>query len=272
MEMIGQTTAFTSNHTPIWFQGSGHPVIFVHGLLMDHRMWIPQVSALSKICQTCCIDLLGHGQAPDLPGERTIDDFIEQIHEVVEVVGKKTPPILVGFSMGAMLAQIYAMANHNRLCGLVLMNAVYNRTPTEIKRVKERFRRNQQLGVESAKESALRRWFRDEDWHDHHETIETISGWIQEGNFAAKRKAQRVFITTQPELVGNLATITCPTLVMTGERDSGSTPRMAASIADIISGAKLSILPDQHHMMSLIAPQQVNAILGEFIENLVSEK
>ena len=57
--------------TPAWISGAGRAIIFIHGVLVDHRMWQAQVDALSPHYRVCCIDMLGHGEAPDPPGEAT---------------------------------------------------------------------------------------------------------------------------------------------------------------------------------------------------------
>ena len=73
----------TSNGTPVWSDGSGPPVVLVHGVMMDHRMWAPQVRALSDAYTVIRYDMLGHGQAPDAEGDRTLDEFVAQAREVI---------------------------------------------------------------------------------------------------------------------------------------------------------------------------------------------
>ena len=39
------------------------PLIFIHGVGLDHQMWKPQINSLKKY-STITYDLLGHGKTP----------------------------------------------------------------------------------------------------------------------------------------------------------------------------------------------------------------
>ncbi len=256
----------TPGGTPVWVTGSGRTVIFVHGVLVDHRMWGPQVDALSSRYRTCCLDMLGHGNAPDPAGERTLDDFVAQVHDVVEHYSDCGPPVLCGFSMGGLIAQAYAARYHQHLAGIILLNTVHDRSAEESERVMARFEGNLTRGVENAVESGTRRWFTEADHLERPDVVSDVQAWMRDGDFTAKRKAHRVFVSSDGEVTGKLGALTCPALVMTGERDAGSTPAMARKMADAIPDAELHILEDQHHMMPTLAADRVNEIMLRFLE------
>ena len=263
---IDETLHHAADGTPVWVRGSGPSVIFIHGVLVDHRMWAPQVDALSGRYRTCCFDMLGHGRAPDPEGERTLGDFVRQVHHVVEDFSDTGPPVLCGFSMGGLIAQAYAARHHERLAGLVLLNTVHDRSPEEAATVLARFEGNVERGVENAVASGTRRWFTPDDHAQRAEVITSVQQWMREGDFAAKRKAHKVFVTSDAEVTGKLGALTCPALVMTGGRDAGSTPAMAQKMADAIPHAQAHILEDQHHMMPTLAADRVNRIIIDFLD------
>ena len=260
----------TDDGTPVWMSGAGPTVVLIHGVLVDHRMWARQVDALSAHYRVCCFDMLGHGEAPDPPGERVLDDFVRQTHDVVRQVSEEGPPVLGGFSMGGLIAQAYAVTHHAGLSGLILMSTVHDRTPEEAARVRARFDGNVSRGVENAIASGTRRWFKPQDHEMHAAAIRDIQDLMRDGDFAAKRKAHRVFVTSDPQVTGKLGAISCPTLVMTGEDDTGSTPRMARKMADAIPGAELRILDGQHHMMPVLDADRVSTELLEFLSGCMS--
>ena len=260
-----ERSQLTKSGTPVWVYGDGPPVVLVHGVMVDHRMWRPQVEALSPHYRLFCMDMLGHGRAPDPAGERSLADFVEQVREVVELASELQAPVLAGFSMGGLVAQAYAVRYHASLAGLVLMNAVYDRSPQQAATVWARYEANVADGPDNAVRSGMARWFTDEERRTHTEIMADVGRWLRAGDFAAKCKAHRVFVTSDHQLTGKLGGISCPTLVMTGERDNGSTPEMSRKIAAAIPDSECRILEGQHHMMTLLDAERVNGILLGFL-------
>ncbi len=88
---------------------TGAPVVFLHGLTFDRRMWDPVLDALPSGRRAIAFDLPGHGGSAglDRPG---LAPVVEAIHEGVLDAGLE-PPIVVGHSIGGPLAAIYA-ASH----------------------------------------------------------------------------------------------------------------------------------------------------------------
>lgn len=260
-----QPTIITIDGTPVWITGSGPTIILVHGVIVDHRMWAPQVEALSKNYRVCSMDMLGHGSAPNPDGERILQDFVDQVDEVVETITTHDKPVLGGFSMGGLVAQAYAVKYHKKLAGLMLMNTVHDRSADECARVLARYEANVADGVDNAVASGARRWFKPRDYETHAPEIEELLGFMRDGNFAAKCKAHRVFVSSDSELTGKLGVITCPTLVMTGDEDAGSTPAMSTKMAKAIPHAELQILDGQHHIMTMLDVDRVNKHILNFL-------
>ena len=264
--MIEQTLHHTPGGTAVWVSGHGPALIFIHGVLVDRRMWRPQVEAFSTTHRVCCMEMLGHGHSPNPPGERVLDDFAAQVEEVVDEFSENGPPVLCGFSMGGLVAQAFAARHHEKLSGLILLNTVHDRSPEEAATVKARFEGNVTRGVENAVESGTRRWFTEADHREQPDVVADVQRWMRDGDFAAKRKAHRVFVNSDGEVTGKLGALSCPALVMTGGRDAGSTPDMARKMAGAIPDAYLHILEDQHHMMPTLAADRVNAIIARFLQ------
>lgn len=75
--------------------------------------------------------------------------------------------------------------------------------------------------------------------------------------------AQIRALLARPAFDDLLPTITCPTLVMTGELDSWAPPSQHEEIAARIAGAQLVVVPGAGHMIPMEAPEAVNdAISG----------
>lgn len=59
--------------------------------------------------------------------------------------------------------------------------------------------------------------------------------------------------------------IAVPTLVMTGEHDAGSTPRMARLIAERIPDCRLHILHGLKHSVLIEAPDRTGRVMTDFL-------
>jgi (E)-2-((N-methylformamido)methylene)succinate hydrolase len=77
-----------------------------------------------------------------------------------------------------------------------------------------------------------------------------------------------VFATADADMAGTIDRIRCPTLVLTGEHDTGSTPAMAQALAARLPAATLAILPGLRHLSLIESPEQVAVPLGRFLSTL----
>jgi len=259
------------NGTRISMTGRGPLVVLIHGVFMDRRMWESQVAALSPFNRVCCLDMLGHGDSFNPPGDRVLMDFVEQVHQVVEFLSKYGKPVLGGFSMGGLVSLAYAVQYHASLRGLMLLNTVYQRSASESNTVEQRLEGMLKGGLDSLIESANGRWFTDSDRDQTPEAIEEILGWMRDGAFQPKLKAYPVFARGDKDTAGKLNSISCPALVMTGDGDGGSTPLMAKQMAESIPDSRLKILDGHRHMMPVLGANLVNSLILDFLREIENE-
>ena len=86
-------------------QGSGPPLVFIHGLTFDRTSWRPITGRLVDGYRCFAIDLPGHGDSSGPPCP--LDDIAAELHRVLDRLGVE-PPVVVGHSMSAALAGVYA--------------------------------------------------------------------------------------------------------------------------------------------------------------------
>ena len=98
-------------------QGSGIPVVFLHGLTFDRRTWGPVIELLGGSVMSVAIDLPGHGASRGEP--MRLELLAEQIHTLLTSLGVERP-IVVGHSMAAGIAAIYASNHPTR--GIVMVD------------------------------------------------------------------------------------------------------------------------------------------------------
>jgi pimeloyl-ACP methyl ester carboxylesterase len=84
------------------------PVVLLHGLTFDRGMWAPLVDVLGNR-RVVAFDLPGHGGSPRRDSY-ALGEVVDVLHEAVTAAGLDRP-VLVGHSIGGVLATVYA-AHH----------------------------------------------------------------------------------------------------------------------------------------------------------------
>lgn len=95
--------------------GDGPPLLFLHGLSYDHRIWTPFIQILARDYRCIAVDLPGHG---DSPASFVLDayhpnEIAGRLRIVVEHLGIERP-LIIGHSLGGALATFYAAASDVR--------------------------------------------------------------------------------------------------------------------------------------------------------------
>ncbi len=112
-----------SNGTETFFQEAGdagnETIVLLHGIGADHQMWSPQMQTFADNgCFVLAPDLLGHGQSSKVE-TLTLRDWELQISELLRQKNV-TRCILIGVSMGGVIAQSFAMNHPENVSRLVL--------------------------------------------------------------------------------------------------------------------------------------------------------
>jgi pimeloyl-ACP methyl ester carboxylesterase len=114
-------TAATSVATELAYdeEGAGTPLVLLHGLTFDRRTWRPIVERLDGSVRSVAIDLPAHGESGGVPA--ALDEVAAQLHELLTASLAVERPIVVGHSMAAGLAALYASAYPTR--GVVMVDS-----------------------------------------------------------------------------------------------------------------------------------------------------
>src|SRR5205823_3616951 len=102
------------------FGGTGPTLVLVHGLGGSHVNWMAVAPALARDARVLAVDLAGFGRTP--LGERSADVHANRIllDRFLEGVAAG-PAVLVGNSMGGLVAMMEAALAPERVAGLVLV-------------------------------------------------------------------------------------------------------------------------------------------------------
>jgi (E)-2-((N-methylformamido)methylene)succinate hydrolase len=242
--------------------GAGEPVVLLHGVGLDHTMWERQVRALAGRHRVIGYDLLGHGGAAEVQDGANLDVWIQQLEALLRELHLERIS-LVGFSFGGMIAHSFAMKHAKMINRLVLMSTVYDRSEQEQTDVLARLELARRNGPQSIIQAAISRWFSSDFIVKNPDVIAKITAVLRSSRPESFLSAYACFAKTK---LDGLAGFARPTLVMTGELDTGSTPAMAQRLAAAIPGARASIVPQGRHMMPVELAEEINSKLAEFLE------
>jgi pimeloyl-ACP methyl ester carboxylesterase len=99
--------------------GRGTPIVLVHGLGSSREDWLPTARRLARHYSVTLVDLPGHGEA-DMPEPFSLERAVAALDQALaETPGG--PPILVGHSLGGLVAAAEALDHPERVRGLVLV-------------------------------------------------------------------------------------------------------------------------------------------------------
>jgi len=242
-------------------------LIFIHGVGMCGEIWQPQVEYFSKSYRVITYDFLGHGQSPLPKNEPTLDDYVEQLNNLVGTIGVSNFS-LVGHSMGAIISVAFAMKFPLKVNALVPLNIVFNRSEKAQKDVL--MRANQIL--ESNKilniEKTLERWFKNNVSPGELNRIDKVRSWLKNTSPKGYGEAYRVFALSDKVFINNLYQLKLPVLYLTGSEDPNSTTLMSEQISQETPNSSSKSVNGEAHMMSYIAANKVNPIIEQFFTDI----
>lgn len=103
--------------------GRGPVIVFLHGIASSSANWGYVVPLLKQEYRCVTIDLLGFGDSPKPEwAGYTVDDHIKSIRRTITSLKLRGPYILVGHSMGSLLATRYASLYPRHAQRLVLLS------------------------------------------------------------------------------------------------------------------------------------------------------
>jgi pimeloyl-ACP methyl ester carboxylesterase len=272
---VGMPTVQTNDiETHYERHGSGPPLVFIHGALLDAHQWRPQVERLRDEYTVFTYDVRGHGRTGGSDrGVYSIELFADDLDAFLTALDIERP-VLCGLSMGGCIAQVFASRHPDRVAGLVLADTF---TATRLDW------RDRLQAVQLRATILPARLF-------GFERVERAMVWLTErfadgssgdyGNVKALRAERppiptREFVkivralVTFPRSTVDLGAITVPALVLYGEDETGFVIRHSAHLHAVLDESSLVELPDAGHASNMDAPTAFTDALRDFLETAV---
>jgi pimeloyl-ACP methyl ester carboxylesterase len=109
---------------------NGPPLVVLHGVTRRWDDWIVLVPHLSATWQVHAFDHVGHGRSGRAPMSYRVVDYVPGIIAYLETLAE--PAVVVGHSLGAMVAAAVAARCPSKVRGLVLEDPTFEMTGSRI--------------------------------------------------------------------------------------------------------------------------------------------
>jgi pimeloyl-ACP methyl ester carboxylesterase len=238
------------------------PIALLHGVGLDSTMWKPVRDALKRA--SVAIDLPGHGTQPPLMQPATLAELAT---DVLARIPERSH--LVGFSLGALIAQYIARFHPERVETLTCVSSVCLRTEAESEAVLVRLSSAEQ-DFEATVQASIDRWYTGTSVPG--DVVEATRRTLAANDVGSFVHAYRVFATGDTVIGPELGRVTVPTLAVTGELDPGSTPDMTRRLAEAVPGAKSFIAPGARHMLPVQDADVLAGAINDFIQKYEGER
>lgn len=221
--------------------GSGEPVVLVHGLAGSRRWWRHQESWLAQRHEVWTLELPGFG-ASARHRVLEIKTAADVLCAFLERHGLERP-VFVGHSMGAHIGLHVAALVPLRALVLVSASALVNSALPKL-----------MLELPRLALTGERRFV---------PTV-VVDGW-RSGLLNLWQAAQYVVMDDPLEV---LPLVTCPVLMLWGERDTWVTKVMGEQLLSQLPQARFEVLPGAAHVPMVDKPEAFNRSLRTWLEGL----
>ncbi len=232
--------------------GTGQPMVLLHGNGEDSSYFKAQIAFFSKTYRVLAVDTRGHGQSPRGTGTFTLEQFADDLKELLEQKNLKKV-ILLGFSDGGNIAMIFALKYPQYVSRLILNGA--NLNPFGVKF-------SVQLPVVAEYAAAL---FCGLGKRLSGGKSEKMSESGYPGSFRQKRELLGLMVKEpwiRPEL---LRRIQVPALVIAGTKDMIRDSH-TRKIAAFLPNGQLKLI-EGSHFIAAEEPEEFNRVVEEFLWN-----
>ncbi|CUS05350.2 Alpha/beta hydrolase family protein [Candidatus Promineifilum breve] len=241
--------------------GTGEPLLLLHGLGSRSDDWEMQLPAFAGRYRVIAPDLRGHGRSAKPPGPYSVPMMAADVLGLLDHLNV-TAAHVVGLSMGGMIAFQLAVDCPARVRSLTIVNsgpALVARTVGEWLRVQQRLLLARFSGPTRTGHFLSRRLFPKPEQEALR--AQFIERWSANDPAAYLASLRALVGWSVLERVGE---ITCPVLVISGDRDYTPVETKRAYTA-LIPRARLVIVEDSGHATPIDQAERFNASVLEFL-------
>ena len=255
----------TYGNSPINFyiKGKGRPLVLIHPLGLDHRLWDYCIGDLAEHRTLITFDLPGHGLSPVPDNNYSIEDISKNLLESLRLADIDKADFL-GLSIGGMILQHFASVNASMVEKLILVDTTFKYSKDWQLNWTERARISREEGLENMLEKLLEAFFTEDYLRKGSEDIDycrdVISKMSGEGYALACEALSRC------NLEKSASAITSQTLILCGDQDNDLFKDATLWLSQNIPHSQYEWLAPAQHLSPLERRVDFLKIVRKFLE------
>jgi pimeloyl-ACP methyl ester carboxylesterase len=243
-------------------RGTGVPLVFIHQVATDRRIWRHQLAALADQYHTLAVDILGHGELAWPLEDMSIGRAAVHMQRFLEQVLPRQA-FLVGVSMGAAVAMQCALMAPALVRGLILISP-WVRISEDTKSLIDRLFRLAEAGdMAGHADLFLRCVFPPTQLERQSPEVERVRAIVMEQDNRVVAYAWAACLASGVD--GDLSQIHIPSLVITGINDLLTPPYLARELAAQLVDVELEIWNASGHFPFLEDAARFNQRLETYV-------
>lgn len=238
-------------------------VVFANSLGTDLRIWDAVAARLGPRVRTVRYDMRGHGLSEATAGDYAMEVLADDLAALLDAV-RVRGAVVVGLSVGGMVAQALAARRPDLVRGLVLCCTAARIGERALWQA--RIDAVRQQGMAALADAVIARWFPAAVIARIPEAVEGLRLMLLRtppegyaGICAALRDA---------DLVPSTQALKLPTLCLAGSEDPATSPAVVQGLADLIEGARLSVIEGSGHLPIIDAPEATARHIESFLAEI----
>ncbi len=249
-------------------QGSGDPLLLLHGFPFSSDIWLDQLDYFSKAgWRVIAPDFRGFGQTTPVPSEtNTVERLAEDTAALLDYLNIEKA-VVMGLSMGGYVSFAFYRQFPERVRALILVDTKCEADNEEARQNRYKLREAVLREGSGAANATTPKLFAPETYKTKPEMVAQIAGLVERTD-PATITATISGLAERPDSTPLLPQISVPTLVIHGKYDLLMPVENARGMAQKIPNWQFSSVPHAGHMANMENPEFFNRAVETFLKEL----